>query len=111
MHREHLDVVLGLPNSSHWDQFQAEVRYLTQIGGNSTEAAVVFPVEGDVTAIVRGANDVAWWELQQDWVKDVRPSRRLYSLPITARLNEAGLATGRVGVCGLEGLVPGCSRC
>jgi Xaa-Pro aminopeptidase len=94
-----------MPNSSHWDQFQADVRYLTQIGGNTTEAAVVFPAEGEVTAVVRGDNEVAWWGLQQDWVADIRPSRRYFSVPLVNRLRELGLEQGRVGIIGLEGLV------
>jgi len=44
--RAELDAVVAVPNSGHWDQFQADVRYLTQIGGNATEAAVIFPREG-----------------------------------------------------------------
>jgi Xaa-Pro aminopeptidase len=100
-----LDAVVGMPNSSHWDQFQADVRYLTQIGGNTTEAAVVFPAEGEVTAVVRGDNEVAWWGLQQDWVADIRPSRRYFSVPLVNRLRELGLEQGRVGIIGLEGLV------
>lgn len=106
MGRERLDAVVALPNSGHWDQFQADVRYLTQIGGNCTEAAVVFPLEGEVTAVLRGELDVAWWSLQQDWVTDLRPSRRFYSLPVAERLRELGLARGgRIGVSGLEGMV------
>ena len=58
MRRAGLDAVIGFPNQSHWDQFQADVRYLTQIGGHQTEAAMVFPEAGEVTAFVRGANEV-----------------------------------------------------
>lgn len=105
MEREGLDALVAVPNSGHWDQFQADVRYLTQIGGNSTEAAVVFPREGEVTAILRGENDIAWWGVQQDWITDLRPSRRFYSLPISERLNELGLAGKRIGVSGLGGSV------
>jgi len=58
-----------------------------------------------VTAVLRGENDVAWWGLQQDWVSDLRPSRRSYALPLAERLRELGLEHGRIGVSGLEGLV------
>ena len=105
MARVGLDAVVAIPNSGHWDQFQADVRYLTQIGGNATEAAVVFPREGDVTAVLRGDNDIAWWGLEQEWVRDLRPSRRSYALPIAERLRELGLERGRIGVSGLEGLI------
>ncbi|HLY64293.1 MAG TPA: M24 family metallopeptidase, partial [Chloroflexota bacterium] len=104
MRRANLEAIIGLPNSSHWDQFQADVRYLTQIGGNCTEAAVVFPLEGEVTAVLRGETDIAWWGLQQDWVRDMRPSRRAVALPIADRLKELELERGRIGVSGLEGM-------
>lgn len=105
MLRERLDAVIALPNSSHWDQFQADVRYITQIGGNSTEAAAVLPLDGEATAVLRGEMDIAWWGLQQDWVSDLRPSRRSYALPISERLKELRLERGRIGVSGLSGLV------
>ncbi len=105
MRRQRLDAIIALPNSSHWDQFQADVRYITQVGGNSTEAAAVFPLEGEVTTVLRGEMDIAWWEVQQDWVRDLRPSRRAFSGPVAERLQELGLQRGRIGVSGLEGLV------
>src|ERR671910_390668 len=70
------DAIIGFPNQSHWDQFQADIRYLTHIGGHQTEVAVVFPVAGEVTAFVRGSNEVEWWTIAQDWVSDIRVTRR-----------------------------------
>ena len=103
MKRGGLDALISLPNEGHWDQFGADTRYITQIGGTQTEVGAVLPLEGDVTAIVRGANEVEWWGLAQDWVKDIRPSRRSYGEPIIARLKE--LRAECVGVTGLSGLV------
>lgn len=103
MKKAKLDALISLPNMGHWDQFGADTRYLTQIGGFQTEIAVVFPLEGEVTAIVRGPNEVEWWGLAQDWVKDIRPSRRSYAEPVIQRLKEA--RAERVGVIGLNGLV------
>ena len=71
----------------HWDQFGADTRYMTQIGGTQTEVGAVLPLEGEVTAIVRGANEIEWWGLAQDWVKDIRPSRRSYGEPVIAIRN------------------------
>jgi Xaa-Pro aminopeptidase len=105
MRQAGLDAIIGFPNQSHWDQFQADVRYLAQIGGNQTEAAVVFPQAGEVTAFVRGANEIAWWGIAQDWVKDMRMSRRTWAEPVIERMQELGLSTGRVGVAGLQGLL------
>ena len=97
------DALISLPTQSHWDQFGADTRYITQIGGSQTEVGVVLPLEGDVTAIVRGANEIEWWGLAQDWVKDIRPSRRSYGEPVIDRLKE--IRAERVGVIGLSGLV------
>jgi hypothetical protein len=61
MRRDQIDAIIGFPNQSHWDQFQADIRYLTHIGGHQTEVAVVFPISGEVTAFVRGGNEIEWW--------------------------------------------------
>ena len=98
-----LDALVSLPNEGHWDQFGCDTRYITQIGGTQTEVGAVLPLEGDVTAVVRGANEIEWWGLAQDWVKDIRPSRRSYGEPVIERLKEIGAE--RVGVIGLSGLV------
>jgi Xaa-Pro aminopeptidase len=103
MRRANLDALICLPNQGHWDQFGADARYLTQIGGFQTEVAVVLPLESDVTAIVRGENEIEWWGLAQEWVKDIRPSRRSYGEPVIQRLKE--IRAERVGVVGMEGLV------
>jgi Xaa-Pro aminopeptidase len=103
MRRANLDALICLPNQGHWDQFGADARYLTQIGGFQTEVAVVFPLESDVTAIVRGENEIEWWGLAQEWVKHIRPSRRSYGEPVIQRLKE--IRAERVGVVGMEGLV------
>ena len=103
MQKAGLDALVCLPNQGHWDQFGADARYLTQIGGFQTEVAAVFPLESEVTAIVRGPNEVEWWGQAQEWVKDIRPSRRSYGEPVIQRLKE--MRAGRVGVVGLKGLV------
>ena len=103
MKKAGLDCLICLPNQGHWDQFGADARYLTQIGGFQTEVAAVFPLEEEVTAIVRGPNEVEWWGLAQDWVADIRPSRRSYGEPVIQRLKE--IRAGRAGVVALRGLV------
>ena len=105
MREQGLDAIIGFPNQSHWDQFQADIRYLTHIGGHQTEVAVVFPETGEVTAFVRGANEVEWWSIAQNWVKDIRPSRRAWSAPVIERMKELHLDEARVGVSGLSGLL------
>ena len=105
MRQANLDAIVGFPNQSHWDQFQADVRYLTHIGGHQTEVAVVFPLSGTVTAFVRGGNEVEWWRIAQDWVDDIRPSRRSWGEPVIERMKELNLDRGRIGVSGLGGLL------
>src|SRR5437762_11098101 len=107
MRKEQLDAIIGFPNQSHCDQFQADIRYLTHIGGHQTEVAVVFPLSGDVTAFVRGANEVAWWQIAQDWVKDIRQTRRTWGDPVIERMKELHLDNARIGVSGLSGLLRG----
>ena len=103
MKKAYLDALITLPHQGHWDQFGADTRYITQIGGTQTEVGAVLPLEGDVTAVVRGANEIEWWGLAQDWVKDIRPSRRSYGEPVIDRLKE--IRAERVGVIALSGLV------
>lgn len=103
MRRAGFDALISLPNQGHWDQFGADTRYVTQIGGTQTEVGAVLPLEGEVSAIVRGANEIEWWGLAQDWVKDIRASRRSYGEPMIERLKE--VRAERVGVIGLGGLV------
>ncbi len=105
MRQEKLDVIIGFPNQSHWDQFQANIRYLTHIGGHQTEVAVAFPQSGKPTAFVRGGNEVEWWNIAQDWLKDIRPSRRSWSPPLIERIKELKLDNARIGVSGLSGLL------
>ena len=103
MKKAGLQALVSLPNEGHWDQFGADTRYITQIGGTQTEVGAVLPLDSDVTAVVRGENEIEWWGLAQDWVKDIRPSRRSYGEPVIERLKE--IRAERVGVIGLSGLV------
>ncbi len=103
MKKAGLHALIALPNEGHWDQFGCDTRYITQIGGTQTEVGCVLPLEDDVTAVVRGANEIEWWGLAQDWVKDIRPSRRSYGEPVIDRLKE--IRADRVGVIALSGLV------
>jgi Xaa-Pro aminopeptidase len=105
MRQQQLDAIIGFPNQSHWDQFQADIRYLTHIGGHQTEVAVVFPLSGEVTAFVRGSNEIEWWGIAQEWVSDIRPSRRSWGEPMIARMRELGLEQAQIGVSGLSGLL------
>ena len=103
MKKANLDALIALPHEGHWDQFGCDTRYITQIGGTQTEVGCVLPLEADVTAVVRGENEIEWWGLAQEWVKDLRPSRRSYGEPVIDRLKE--VRAEHVGVIALSGMV------
>ena len=103
MKKANFDALIALPHEGHWDQFGCDTRYITQIGGTQTEVGCVLPLEADVTAVVRGENEIEWWGLAQDWVTDIRPSRRSYGEPVIERLKE--VRAERVGVIALSGMV------
>jgi Xaa-Pro dipeptidase len=50
MRREGVDLIVCLPNSHSHDRAAADPRYLTQLGENSDETTVAFPIEGQVDA-------------------------------------------------------------
>jgi Xaa-Pro aminopeptidase len=65
----------------------------------------VFPLTGEVTAFVRGNNEVEWWRIAQDWVREIRASRRSWGEPVIERMKELKLDGGRIGISGLSGLL------
>jgi Xaa-Pro dipeptidase len=52
MKRDGLAAIVAPHNPGHSTDWQADARYLSQVGGGADAAiAVVFPLEGEVTAI------------------------------------------------------------
>lgn len=104
MAREGFDAVIVPCNTGHNEAFQADVRYLTQIGGFANEACVFFPAKGEATCWVRADSQPAeWWRDMQDWVKDVRGSRCNWKENFAASIREHGLDSGTIGVVGIGG--------
>jgi Xaa-Pro aminopeptidase len=97
-----LDVLLAPANTGRWEQLQADARYLSQIGGNATEPFVLFPREGEPTALVM--NRAGWWRAAHDWVADVRDCRNRWAESVGDWLAERGYARATIGVAGLAGL-------
>jgi Xaa-Pro aminopeptidase len=98
------DALLIPCNTGHNEAFQADVRYLTQIGGFANEAAVFFPADGKPTCWVRADSQPAqWWLDMQDWVSDVRGSNCTWSENFTASIREHGLEEATIGVVGMGG--------
>jgi len=86
-----------------WDFCTANARYLSPIGGNAEFNVLVFPANGDPTSFVMMPTFVDGWRAAQDWVQDVRPRRGTWADSVVQRLNELGLARGRIGMDGLAG--------
>lgn len=101
MAERNLACIITPPHTGHWEQFAADTRYLTHIGGNNSETACVFPLEGDVTGIVLNRPD--FWGRAQNWVTDLRTQKQARWAPvIIERMRELGITNQRVGVVGLE---------
>ncbi|MBI4317652.1 MAG: aminopeptidase P family protein [Chloroflexi bacterium] len=109
MARWGLDCLVIGGHSAKWDSGMANVRYVSQVGGNGEEAYVVFPIQGEPTCYIWGGQAFCnWWGRAQDWVTDLRPRPgRRWSKAIVARLGELGLEEGRIGVVGLGGPMMG----
>ena len=106
MRRDGIDLIVGFPNSHTFDSFQASTRYLTGIGGNCAAVGVVFPLSGEVTAIVSPDQHPDYLRAVQDWVADIRNVAPgwAYAPPYLERLAELGAREGtRIGVIGLSG--------
>src|SRR5438270_829717 len=100
MGQQELDVIVTPHNSGHSTDYQANSRWISQCGGGGdADIAVVFPLQGEVTAIATSAK--ARWPTVQNWVTDVREARRNYGRVVVERLLE--LNPKRIGIAGLGG--------
>jgi Xaa-Pro aminopeptidase len=103
MRRDGLAAIVAPQNPGNSTDWQADARYLSQVGGGADASiAVVFPLEGDVTAVATSAAE-RWGPMVQNWVTDVREARRRYGRVMGERLLELGLKRERIGICGLSG--------
>jgi len=101
MLRDGLAAIVAPQNPGHSTDWQADARYLSQVGGGADAAiAVVFPLEGEVTAIATSAAE-RWGPAIQNWVSDVREANRRYGRIAVDRLRELGITNERIGVTGL----------
>jgi Xaa-Pro aminopeptidase len=94
-----IDVIVCPNNTGNSTDFQANSRYLSHVGGGGdADIAVVFPLNGDVTAFTTSA--APRWPTTQDWTLDVREARRRYGHVVVERLKELNIANGRIGLVG-----------
>lgn len=108
-----LDCLVVTGSTEKWDHFFADVRYLSQIGGNCTQGFVVFPLEGEPTCIIREKVRADFWIMAQDWVTDIRDSSHCHwGEAVAQRLKELHFDKSTIGITGLralrapEGFVP-----
>jgi Xaa-Pro aminopeptidase len=100
MAREGVDVIFCLPCTNSHDRGAADARYLTQLGENSDESVVAFPIDGPVTAWhSRGG---VW--PSSNWFADIRSTPRgTGGATATAWLNEnPRYKTGTIAIAGLD---------
>lgn len=104
MTRDRVDAIFVPPHTGLFDMFQANVRYLTGIGGNHAMAAAIFPLEGQVTAVSSPDVHKDIWLERQDWVSDIRSisSGWGFTGEVVSRIREMG-GVKRLGVTGLSG--------
>jgi Xaa-Pro dipeptidase len=96
-----LDVIVVPNNTGHSTDFQANVRWLTHVGGGGdADVAAVFPLDGAVTALANQA-ETSWHQGIQNWTQDVRNCGRNMARSVVDRLKELGVERGRIGVTGL----------
>jgi Xaa-Pro aminopeptidase len=99
MARDGVDVIFCLPCTNSHDRGAADARYLTQLGENSDESVVAFPIEGPVTAWhSRGG---VW--PSSNWFADIRPTPRgTGGATVSAWLNENPRFKNKVAIAGLD---------
>lgn len=109
MEAEGLDLLLVWGNSAKWDSKMANVRYLTQIGGNGEEGFCLFPKQGDPILYLWADIHNDEWLASQNWVTDIRnarPSRHhrpAWSASIINGIKELAGDHADVGLVGLGG--------
>jgi Xaa-Pro dipeptidase len=100
MGRDSVGVIFCLPCTNSHDRGAADARYLTQLGENSDESIVAFPIEGPVTAWhSRGG---VW--PASNWFADVRATPRgTGGATASAWLNEnSRYKNGKIAIAGLD---------
>lgn len=103
MAERNLDVLIVRGISLKWDGGTANIRYLSQIGGNGEEAMMVFPARGEPIVLIWASSQRDWWAVAQDWVADLRQGNPNWASSTAACVREFGHERGRIGVVGIGG--------
>ncbi|MEA2641973.1 MAG: Xaa-Pro dipeptidase [Chloroflexota bacterium] len=100
MAQEGLAAIIAPDGTGHYDHWQGDVRYLTQVGGNCVDAAALITVERPAVAFV---SEGSWPGLAAPhWGVEVLPTNRAFAQAMIPVIGDYGLASKRIGVSGLE---------
>lgn len=100
MAREGFDALIAPENTGHYDHWQPDTRYLTQVGGNCVDAAAIVTQDHPPIAFV---GEGAWPGLAAPhWGVEVLPTARAFGRAMAPVMKDLGLARARIGVAGLE---------
>jgi Xaa-Pro aminopeptidase len=98
-----IDCLLIPHHTGEWDNYQADSRYLTCIGGGGAATAVMFPLEGEPMIAVREERRIDWWHNQQDWISDIRAPKGFgWADVFKDIIRERKLDRASIGVVGLK---------
>lgn len=89
--------------SAKLDSSSANIRYISQIGGNGEKAIAVFPVDGDPIVFIWASSQLDWWTTAQDWVANIRQGNPSWAAATVDCIKGLGQAKGRIGVVGIGG--------
>lgn len=99
MAAEGQDALIAPENTGHYDHWQSDVRYLTQVGGNNVDAAAIITQDHDPIAFV---GESSWPGLAAPhWGVRVLPTQRAFANAMIPAMNELGLEGKRIGVSGM----------
>lgn len=98
-----LDCLIIRGISTKWDGGTANVRYVSQVGGNGEDAMVVFPAVGDPVVMLWAPSQRKWWAEAQDWVSDFRQGNPNWSAGAIEAVQGFGHGRGRIGIVGIGG--------
>lgn len=96
---ENLDALITPENTGHYDHWQADTRYLTQVGGNCVDAAAIITADHNPIAFV---GESSWPGLAAPhWGIEVLPTNRAFGAAMAPVMADLGLGRARIGVSGL----------
>ena len=99
-----LDCLIIHGDSSKWDSNTADIRYLSQIGGNGEEGYMLFPLQGEPVCWIWINYMIDWWKRAQAWVSDVRVGMPSWSDCVIQEIHDRDLSKSRIGIVGMGGM-------